>query len=819
MREFTTPMMQQYMDIRAKYPTCMLFFRLGDFYELFLDDAIEGAKILGITLTRRPRGKDGDIPMAGVPFHSANIYINKLLKAGKKIAICEQISEPDTKGLVERKVIRIITPGTVVDDNSLEHKKNNYIVSLSFSANTIGLAAIDVLTGSFSVTQITRDQYEAEEIGTEIMRFLPSECLMSVKDYNNPQILKIVSQYHQAAVNFYPDWESVTKNAETFLLKHFAIPTVTILGMNGMKEAIAASAALISYINSTQQHVVTHIQLPTVYSAHDCVILDPATIVNLELFSTLQERKTDGSLFSVLDHTKTALGGRLLQLFLHHPLRKKEMIELRQSAVKELYLNRELREYFQENLERIFDIERLSSRIALGLGVPASMLNVKQSLEIFLALQPKLKESESTLLQKIGEINSRQIQKIVTKIADTLVEIQSDESSVGSIKNGVDLELDALQAIADGGKKWMQEFEVSERKRSGITTLKCRYNQVFGFYIEISQAQTKSVPENYIRKQTLVNAERFVTKELKEQEEKILHAQTEITRIEKRIFSELTANFLEALDAIKQAAQGLAQLDVFCSLAQLAQEERYACPTITESGDISITAGKHPVLYAKFHEQCVPNDVVIKDGEEQLLLITGPNMAGKSVYMRQVALLVLLAHIGSFIPAHSASIALVDRIFVRSGAADNISRGLSTFMVEMVEAAHILHQTTSKSLVIMDEIGRGTSTYDGISIAWAIAEFLVTEDNKQPKVLFATHYHELQALEKEYPKKVKNYQVCVEEADGKPVFLYTVKEGAASHSFGIAVAQLAGLPSAVLEKAESLLKILEAKDQHAKKNK
>lgn len=816
MQEFSTPMMQQYMQIRQQHADCMLFFRLGDFYELFLDDAVEGAKILGITLTRRPRGKDGDIPMAGVPFHSANSYINKLLRYGKRIAICEQVSEPDKSGIVDRKVIRIITPGTVFDDTALEQKKHNYTASVSISAEKIGFSVADLLTGDFFVCELNRDDHVEETLGAELLRFAPSECIVSINTYNTPELLRLVTAYHKTSVTFFHEWEKAAKHSEKVLCAHFAVPSSKAFGLSELREGATAAAALIEYLNHTQQAKVTHLNYPSLYSPLHSVLLDPATIENLEIFSTLQDQSIQGSLFSVLDRTMTAMGGRLLRSWIAHPLKNKDTILQRQNVVAELYDKFSQRSEIQEKLYTIFDVQRLSSRLALGLGTSASILNIDKSLKVFLDLVPLVVSLESNkflnwdkLPVEMCKSTSTDIEKIISDSPELT------DGEVGRINDGVDSELDELRNLYYSGKDWIARFEVQERVRTGITSLKCRYNQVFGFYIEISHANLDSVPSDYIRKQTLVNAERFITPELKKHEELILTAETRIAQIERRIFQELVERITAQLTEIKKVAQALAELDVYCSFAQVAQEERYIQPSLNESQKIEIIGGKHPVLASVLKEKFVPNDVHL-DADQQLLIITGPNMAGKSVFMRQVAIIVLLAHIGSFVPAESANIAVVDRIFVRSGASDNISKGLSTFMVEMVEAAYILHQATNSSLVIMDEIGRGTSTYDGISIAWAIAEYLVTEKNKQPKILFATHYHELQALAEKFPQKIKNYQMIVEEHNNRPVFLHSVGPGAASHSFGIEVAQIAGLPERIIERAKELLKNLE--NDHRKEN-
>ena len=810
MREFSTPMMQQYIGIRQQYPDCMLFFRLGDFYELFLDDALEGARILGITLTRRPRGKDGDIPMAGVPFHSADTYIAKLLRAGKKIAICEQVSEPDSKGIVDRKVIRIITPGTILDDRSLEQKQHNFVGSIEVTKKNIGVALADVLTGDFHVTQFERDESIAEKLGSHLLQFAPSECVVSLETYNSPELLHLITKHHNATISYLDDWKMKIKQSEKKLIEHFSVISVSSLGFAHLEQAVAAAACLVVYIDHTQQSTVTHLQKPKLFVPEDYLSLDPATVANLEIFSTIHDRKDDGSLLQSVDFTKTAAGGRLLRTWVLHPQKDIDILESRYDVVSLLYANTEFRTQLQNYLLSVLDVERLVSKLALHIGTIASLLNIAQSLQVFLDILPLVTKHQLKIFQQWHALPIKNIEKVVSEISKVVGEVETPSGEiVRVIKAHVSEELDSLRTILANGEQWIEQYEKDERGKTGITSLKCRYNSVFGYYIEVSQSYLKLVPENYQRKQTLVNAERFITPELKVHEEKILAAKEKIEELEREIFNKLVETVVAELDSIKVVTQHIAELDVLCGLAQVAQERRYCRPTLIKTGEIQIVEGKHPVLAERLGEQFVPNDVTLNDTAQQLLMITGPNMAGKSVFMRQVALLVILAQIGSFIPARSATLPIVDRIFVRSGAADNISRGLSTFMVEMVEAATILQQATSHSLVIMDEIGRGTSTYDGISIAWAIAEYFVTHPQHRPKVLFATHYHELQELAEKYPDSISNYQVLVENHADKPIFLYSVVPGAASHSFGIAVAKLAGIPTSVLERAQEILHSLE----------
>lgn len=812
MQSFNTPMMQQYMRIKEQYKECLLFFRLGDFYELFLDDALLGARVLGITLTKRPRGKDGDIPMAGVPYHAANTYINKLIKSGYKIAICEQITEPNSKGIVERAVVRIITPGTVLDDVSLPQKKHSYVMSIAVSKKKFGLAIADVSTGHFSVTEFSRSAEDAVNLKREITTFAPQECIISSSTYNDPVLLGIISSYENCFVAPFHDWSNRVDDSKEYLKNQFNLTSLQSIGLDKVDQALEAASNLLRYLEHTQQQEIKHLSAPYHYSVTDCLLLDSSTITNLELFTTLRSSKTEGSLLGLLDQTSTAAGGRLLHSWLAQPLHSVEAIQQRLDAVEELYNQQLLRTTIIANLKQLYDIERQLAKLSLNMATAAAVVNISDSLKLFLTLSKNVSDLNTLYWTDFKNISLEKVTELIKIVAEHLEESTAENgSAVYTIRDGIHKELDSLRATKFGADSWLKKFEDQEKSRTGIGSLKCKFNSVFGFYIEVSNANLASVPENYQRKQTLVNAERFITPELKQHEEVIIAAQEKIAELEQEIFNSLVKKVLSYSDLIKIVATQLAQLDVITTFAQCAQRNNYCKPKITIGEEIKITAGRHPVVEALVKEKFVPNDVYLNSNSDQLLLITGPNMAGKSVAMRQVAIIVLMSHLGSFVPAQSASIPLTDRIFVRSGASDNISDGLSTFMVEMVEAAYILQHATSKSLVIMDEIGRGTSTYDGISIAWAIAEYFLTTQHVNPKVLFATHYHELQSLADEYSDKAKNYKVAVERHKGKPLFLYTLQPGKSSHSFGISVAELAGVPQSVIKKAEVMLRTLEAK--------
>lgn len=826
-RTFTTPMMQQYMALKTAYPDHLLLYRLGDFYELFLDDAEIAARVLQIVLTRRPRGKDGDIPMAGVPYHAVDRYMSKLIQAGYKIAVCEQVSDPKEKGLVQRAVVRIITPGTVLDEKSLSQKEHNYIMSLVTQRiagkESLGIAVADLSTGSFQITSLSCTEDERSSVlARELQRFHPSEILVNDHDYNDQEFLHGISSHTSTNITRLTDWDTYTHRAEDKLKAHFhvsdlrgfgfEVQTSKALSSKGLSPTLQAAAALLSYLKYTQRSEVEHIRSIHVYQPDDTVALDASTMSNLELFTTLHENAYDGSLLSVIDQTQSAMGGRLLREWMRRPLRDKKALEERLDCVEYFVQNRLIREAVRDILMHIYDIERLVSRLSVGIGNAADLVNLASSLEYAHVLHTKLSNEHAQVLKPALELflKDGNIDSVISLIRSRIVEDPPiDVRSGRLIQKGFHKELDDLRDLASGGKEWLIHLEETERKRTGFSSLKVRFNKVFGYYIEISKALAAKVPEEYMRKQTLVNAERFTTPELKEYEEKILTAEEKIFELEYELFKETVTKALAHTGAIQSTSHGLAQLDCLSNFAEVADTGHYCRPTLNTSGTIKIDNGRHPVVEKLLtRTQFVPNSVMLDHENHQLHIITGPNMAGKSVFIRQVALITLLAHIGSFVPAQQASLSIVDRIFVRSGASDMITSGLSTFMVEMVETAYILNHATSKSLIILDEIGRGTSTYDGISIAWAVADYLVTHWKKGPMTLFATHYHELQDLEHTHPEYIKNYHMAVEDHKGVPIFLHRVVEGGASHSYGIAVARLAGVPDEVIQKArERLLKL------------
>jgi DNA mismatch repair protein MutS len=820
-RKFSTPMMMQFMEVKRQYPDCLLFFRLGDFYELFLDDALIGAKVLNITLTARPRGKDGDVPMAGVPYHAAEHYLAKLVKAGYKVAICEQITQPSKKGIVERAVVRIVTPGTILNENSLQQKENNHIVSISCEENKdhfiAGISFADISTGSFITTQLRAKKEDDfnQLILTELLRFKPSECIISDEIYNSSKFLGLLKKTQNMNIFKYDDWDEYSSDAKNYVKKHFGVSSLRGFGIESKKLATISSATLLGYLNHTQQQRISHINKIESYKPHEFVVLDRSTIVNLELFETLREGNKNGSLLGVIDQTVSAAGGRLIKKWLLHPLKKKNQIDKRLNFVDEFLYNRNSRLSILEVISQMYDIERIVAKVSVGLANPGDLVNLKISLEKVLQIKEKLSLLKNNYAKDlIKQITSEVLEVIKIIEKRILPEPKIDVRSGGIINHGLSSRLDELRKISGGGRSWIKDFEQKQKEMTGINSLKVKYNKVFGYYIEVSKSNLESVPKSYYRKQTLVNAERFITDELKHYEDLILNAEDEIGDIEYELFLETIEEITKYTVILQNVAQVAATVDVLASFAVLAQKEKYIKPSLQNNGELKIIDGRHPVV-EKFLEdsQFVPNDTFLNNKDQQLLLITGPNMAGKSVFMRQTAVIVLLAHIGCFVPAKKANIGLVDRIFVRSGASDIISGGLSTFMVEMVETAHILNHATQKSLIIMDEIGRGTSTYDGISIAWAVAEYLVTSKQKA-KTLFATHYHELQKLSEVYPDKIKNYQVAIEDNNGEPIFLHKVIKGGASHSFGVAVAKLAGVPGSVTQKAMNILNNLEKKVFH-----
>jgi len=795
-----TPMMRQYLRIKGEYQDCILFFRMGDFYEMFFEDAKIASKVLEIALTSREKGDREKIPLCGVPCHAAAPYIGKLIEKGYKVAICEQVSDArGSKGLVEREVTQVITPGMVVEGETLKEKENNFLMSLCPGERGYGLAFLDLSTGEFKGCRVNGEGL----LLSEVTKNRPQEAVAPEELKDEGLLDDLKREFPSMVVNYLPDfyYQPGAEAGSTGDFMGELIPSWV------MEEPFHAAAAALHYVYKNQKTDVGHIRPLSLYRVEDYLILDETTQRNLELFTSLGGRGKRGTLLEVLDETITAMGGRSLRGWLSYPLMDVGKIEKRLEAVAQLKEIPLARAELRELLEDVYDLERLNARVTMGRSNPRDLVALKTTLKVIPNIKEQLADFTSPLLKEIrGDLD--ELGEVVEWIEDAIVEDPPLTLIEGGIiRDGYDKELDELRGISRDGKGWIARLEVQERQRTGISSLKVRYNQVFGYYIEVTRANLNLVPENYIRKQTLTNAERFITPQLKEYESKVLGAEEKIKSLEYELFRHLRERVAGQNRRIQGTASALATLDALLSLAEVADKYGYNRPRITEEDEIVILEGRHPVVERMGQlEPFVPNDARLNCGENQLIIITGPNMAGKSTYIRQVALIVLMAQLGGFVPAKEAAIGLVDRIFTRVGASDNLAMGESTFMVEMRETAGILKETTPRSLVILDEIGRGTSTFDGLSIAWAVAEYLY--DKKGPKVLFATHYHELTELAMTKPR-VRNYNVAVSEWNGEIIFLRRIVEGGTSRSYGIQVARLAGLPEEVVERAKEVLANLE----------
>ncbi|MDD5259557.1 MAG: DNA mismatch repair protein MutS [bacterium] len=798
-----TPLMEQYQRIKTQYPQALLFFRLGDFYELFGDDAKLASKLLQITLTARHQ-----VPMCGVPYHSVTGYIAKLIKAGYKVAVCEQTEDPSTaKGLVKREIVRIITPGTILEDNLLERTHNNFLSAIAADpeTKTYSLATADISTGEFMATQF-KGETSLEQLATEIARLSPAEILLPESAKTNSSLMRI-SQDYQKLLNYREDWAFNYQNNYVKLITHFNVGTMKGFGLENLVTVIQAAGAVIDYLEETQKQSLAHLKRITYYNVEDHMILDESTLRHLEIMSSQQENSSQNTLLAVLDQTHTPMGSRLLKRWLTQPLIKAVQINKRLLAVEELYNTGINRRNIRELLKEMADLERLISRITCGTANPRDLVGLKNSLYLL----PKVKEYALNLRSELLVETIDQI-KPLPEIADLIEKSIIEEPPVsvkegGLIKRGYQAELDKLHTAKYSSKEFLANLEIKEKERTGIHSLKVRFNSVFGYYIEVTKAHLDAVPPDYVRKQTLVNAERFITPELKEHEILILRAEEEINKLEYEVFNQVRQEIAKETSSIQRTATSLAQLDVLISFAEIASSNDYYKPVVDESGGLSLKDCRHPVVETMLSvaDKFVPNDVSLDTEENLIHIITGPNMAGKSTYIRQAALCILMAQIGSFVPAKEAHIGIVDRIFTRIGSGDNIARGESTFMVEMMETANILNNATKRSLLILDEIGRGTSTFDGISIAWAVVEFL---QERGFRTLFATHYFELTELSQTL-SRVKNYNVLVREWQDKIVFLRKVAPGVADKSYGIHVAKLAGLPLSIIERSKQILDDLE----------
>jgi DNA mismatch repair protein MutS len=793
-----TPVIKQYLQIKSQYPDAILFFRMGDFYEMFFEDAKVGSRELDIALTSRDKGQKDSVPLCGVPYFTAETYISKLLQKGYKVALCDQVEDPKlAKGIVKREVVRVFTPGLVTDAIQLGSGENNYLMGFCAEGEVFGLSFLDISTGELKACQISG----FEPFLSEALRNEPKEIL-SLKKF----------QEHSCFEGFKKNFE---KGLITYLddPKFDTIPSFNEMERKGILQkaplAAQAVALVLHYAEENQKRPISHIRPLSFYQVQDFMVIDEVTKRNLELTQSLFEKGKRGSLFWVLDETITLMGSRTLKQWLNYPLMDVKKIESRLEGVSELKEKKIERKQLRESLRGIQDIERLTSRIFLGHANARDLIGLKNSLQNLPTLNANLQPFNAPILREFA-LEIENFDDLCQLLESSLVDHPPLTIREGGIiKPNYDKELDGLREIGREGKGWILQLEAGERKKTGISSLKVRYNQVFGYYIEVTKSNLSLVPSHYIRKQTLVNAERFITPELKEFETKVLGAEEAICQLEYRLFEEIRKKVSDETPRLQKTASAIAIIDILGSMAEIADRYNYVRPVVDEGEEILIRDGRHPVLERMgLSERFVPNDTQMNTQEHQILIITGPNMAGKSTYLRQVALIILMAQMGCFVPASEATIGVVDQIFTRIGALDNIMRGQSTFMVEMMETARILNQATSRSLVVLDEIGRGTSTFDGLSIAWAVAEYLHDQISFRPKTLFATHYHELTelALTKE---RVKNYNVAVREWAGEIIFLRKIGEGGTNRSYGIQVAQLAGLPQKVIDRAKEILSNLE----------
>ena len=802
--------MKQYNAIKAKHPGALLLFRVGDFYETFGDDAIKASKILDIVLTKRANGAASHIELAGFPHHSLDTYLPKLVRAGHRVAICDQLEDPKmVKGIVKRGVTELVTPGLSFNDNVLEKKTNNYLASIHINDDDSGVAFLDLSTGEFYTSTGT-----LEYIDNLLQNFNPSEILFS-----KTKRKEFEAFFKDKYNTFTPDdWVYAYDYAYEKLTSHFNTTTLKGFGIENLSSGIIAAGAVLYYLEETEHKEIKHISSISRIEEEKYVWLDKFTIRNLELIYPQQEGGVP--LIDILDKTITPMGGRLMKKWLIMPLKEKNPINDRLQIVEAFFEDDELREKLEALLKFIADLERLISKVAVGRINPREMILLKKSLRQIMPIKELMMNSQVSQLHKLADqINPCEF--LLTKIESELKEEVPIVSNLGNIiKDGVNNELDELRKIAYSGKDFLVQIQQREIKNTGISSLKIAYNKVFGYYLEVTNSHKDKVPPEWIRKQTLVNAERYITEELKQYEEKILGAEDKIHIIEQRIFNELVESAAEFVGLIQQNARAIASIDCLLSFANLAYKQKYVKPKVTDDKLIDIKEGRHPVIEQQLPlgEEYVPNDVFLNSDSQQIMIITGPNMAGKSALLRQTALIALMAQIGSFVPATIASIGIIDKIFTRVGASDNIARGESTFMVEMTETASILNNLSDRSLVLMDEIGRGTSTYDGISIAWSIVEFLHNNQKHKAKTLFATHYHELNQLTNDFPR-IRNYNVSVKEAGDKIIFLRKLKEGGSEHSFGIHVAQMAGMPNPIVIRANEIMHHLEKEkiSKHADK--
>lgn len=799
-----TPLMKQYFDIKAKHPDAILLFRVGDFYEMYGDDAVVGAEILGIVQTKRANGVSQYVEMAGFPHHALDTYLPKLVRAGKRVAICDQLEDPKlTKKLVKRGITELVTPGVSINDNILNHKENNFLAAVHFGKDTCGVSFLDISTGEFLTAEGTPDYLDKL-----LNNFSPKEVLIErnnrkrFEEYFGPRFFVFEME----------DWVYTSEAAHDRLLKHFETKNLKGFGVQHLKLGVIASGAILYYLDQTQHTQISHITALSRIEEDRYVRLDKFTVRSLELVGTMNEEGT--SLLDILDRTVSPMGSRMLRRWILFPIKDVKPIEERQNVVEYFFRHPEIKDLLDAHLTQIGDLERIISKVAVGRVSPREVVQLKVALKALEPVKEACMASNEPCLCRIGEqlntcalIRDR-IEKEINNDPPTLL----NRGDV--IANGINEELDELRQIAYSGKDYLLKVQQRESEKTGIPSLKIAFNNVFGYYIEVRNTHKDKVPTDWIRKQTLVNAERYITEELKEYEEKILGAEEKILSLEAKIFNELVLCLMEYIPPIQGNANLIGRIDCLLSFAKTAENNRYIRPVIDDSPVIDIKQGRHPVIEKQLPlgESYIANDVYLDDEKQQIIIITGPNMAGKSALLRQTALITLMAQIGSFVPAESARIGIVDKIFTRVGASDNISVGESTFMVEMNEAADILNNLSSRSLVLFDELGRGTSTYDGISIAWAIVEYIHEHSSARAKTLFATHYHELNEMERSF-KRIKNYNVSVKEVGNKVVFLRKLVPGGSAHSFGIHVAKMAGMPKSIVQRADKILKQLETENR------
>ena len=804
-------MMEQYARLKAKAGEALLFFRMGDFYELFHEDAVVASEALNITLTSRQKQQGEPIPMCGVPYHSAEGYLDRLLKQGLKVAIAEQIEDPRyADGLVKRDIIRVVTPGTIVSANSLEPKLHNFLACIAAAPSGAGFAYVDVSTGTFAVTTWSSEDSWQQRLRGEYERVQPREVLV-------PEHLSIPLDVFEEPADHFPNifqpWDSRhfhVERAYRCLTRHFAVHSLEGFGCDGQPLAIAAAGALLAYVYETQQNEMVHLQGLNYYNTGHYVALDDTTRQNLDLLPASTAQGRGGSLLEVIDTTVTAMGGRLLRDWLSQPLCQLQPLQERQDAVTNVVQHSNMRARLREGLGKIADLERLLGRLSLGTIGPRELVAMRRSIETLPSIESALQGADSTTLARFRS-QWDSLTDLGNWIKDAVVDDPPATLRDGwVIRSDHNQQLETLRNESTSGKAWLTQFEAEERERTGISSLRVGFNKVFGYYIEVRKTHLGQVPDDYTRKQTLVNAERFIVPVLKDREVRMLRAAEEAVGLEHELYNALVKQLVDDTDRLRQMAHMVSQIDAICALAHTAAVRQYCRPTLDMTDQLAVADGRHPVLEVEYQEErFVPNDTLLNRDDQQILLLTGPNMAGKSTYMRQVALIVVLAQIGSYVPAREAHIGLVDRIFTRVGARDVLSKGQSTFMVEMTETAHILHNLTARSLILLDEIGRGTSTYDGMSIAWAVVEHIHNHRDLRPRALFATHYHELTDLAEGLPR-LHNFNVLVQEEGERIVFLRHIVPGSADRSYGIQVGRLAGLPESVVGRANQLLTHLES---------